>query len=116
MGYADVHATYGKFRAGVISEEINCQQHIENVLAEIKNWMNRNFMKMSDAKNEYTKFGNRKQLLKCKRKEIQVGNVMVHASSGLNYLCLFLDEELMFKNHIQNKIGLQQEIYLIYRS
>ena len=52
------HATYSKFRAGVISEEINCQHHLENVLAEIKTWMNRNFMKMNDAKTEYTKFGN----------------------------------------------------------
>ena len=82
MGYADDHATFSKFRAGVISEEINCQQHLENVLAEIKVWMNRNFMKMNDAKTEYTKFGNRRQLLKCTRKEIQVGDVMVHASSG----------------------------------
>ena len=60
-------------------------------------------MKMNDAKTEYTKFGNRRQLLKCNRKEIQVGDVMVQASSGLNYLGLFLDEELMFKKHIQNK-------------
>ena len=103
LGYADDHATYSKFRAGVISEEINCQQHLENVLAEIKKWMNRNFMKMNDAKTEYMKFGNRKQLLKCYRKEIQVGDVIVQASSGLNYLGLFLDQELMFKNHIQNK-------------
>ena len=36
LGYADDHATYSKFRAGVISEEINCQQHLENVKAEIK--------------------------------------------------------------------------------
>ena len=103
LGYADDHAPYSKFRAGVIREEINCQQRLENILAEIKKWMNRNFMKMSDAKTEYMRFGNRKQLLKCNRKEIQVGDVMVQASSGLNYLGLFLDEELMFKKHIQNK-------------
>ena len=65
--------------------------------------MNRNFMKMNDAKAEYTTFGNKRQLLKCTRKEIQVGDVMVQASPGLNYLGLFLDEELMFKKHIQNK-------------
>ena len=35
LGYADDHATYSKFRAGVIGEEINCQQYLENVLAEI---------------------------------------------------------------------------------
>ena len=28
---------------------------------------------------------------------------MVQTSSGLNYLGLFLDEELTFKKHIQNK-------------
>ena len=28
---------------------------------------------------------------------------MVHALSGLNYLGLFLDEELTFNKHIQNK-------------
>ena len=60
-------------------------------------------MKMNDAKAEYTKFGNRKQLLKCNRKEIQAGNVMVQGASGLNYFALYLDEELTFKNHIQNK-------------
>ena len=103
LGYAHDHATYSKFRAGVISEKINCQQHLENLLAEIKNWMNRNFLKMNDAKTEYMEFRNRRQLLKCNRKEIQVGDVMVQASSGLNYLGLFLDEELTFENHIQNK-------------
>ena len=60
-------------------------------------------MKMNDAKTGYTKFGNRRQLLKCTRKEIQVEDVMVQASLGLKYFGLFLDEELMFKNHIQNK-------------
>ena len=49
LGYADDHATYSQFRAGVINEEINCQCHLENVLVEIKIWMNRNFMKMNDA-------------------------------------------------------------------
>ena len=58
---------------------------------------------MNDANTEYTKFGNRRQLLKCKRKEIQVGDVMVQASSGLNYLGLFLDKELTFTKHIKNK-------------
>ena len=75
--------------------------------------MNRNFMKMNDAKTEYMKFGNRRQLLKCSRKKIQVGDVMVQSSSGLNYLGLFLDEELMFKKHIQNKSRIAAKIYLI---
>ena len=83
LGYTDDHATYSKFRAGVISEDINCQHHLEKVLAEIKTWMNTNFMKMNDAKTEYTKFGNSRQLLKCTRKEIQVGDVMVQASLAL---------------------------------
>ena len=103
LGYADDHAMYSKFRAGVINEEIICQHHLENVLATIKTWMNRNFMKMNDEKTEYTKFGNKRQLLKCTRKEIQVGDVMVQTSSGLNYLGLFMDEELTFKKHIWNK-------------
>ena len=60
-------------------------------------------MKMNDAKTEYTKLGNKRQLLKCSRKEIQVGDVMVQASLGLNYPGLFMDEELTFKKHIQNK-------------
>ena len=58
---------------------------------------------MNDVKTEYTKFGNKRQLLKCTRNDIQVGDVMVQASSGLNYLGLFMDEELSFKNHVQNK-------------
>ena len=61
FGYADNHATYGQFRAGVMKREINCQHHLEKVLAEIKIWMNRNFMKMNDAKTEYTKFRNKRQ-------------------------------------------------------
>ena len=65
--------------------------------------MNRNFMKMNDAKTEYTKFGNERQLLKCTRNDIQVGDVTVPASSHLNYLGLFMDEELTFMKHIQNK-------------
>ena len=51
LGYADNHATYSQFRSGVISKEINCQHHLENVLAEIKIWINRNFMKMNDAED-----------------------------------------------------------------
>ena len=85
LGYAD-HATYSHFRAGVISKEINCQHHFEKVLAEIKIRKNRNFMKMNDAKTEYTKFRNKRQLLKCTSNYIQVGHVTVWASSGSNYL------------------------------
>ena len=36
LGYADDHATYSQFRAGIINEEINCQHHLENALAEKK--------------------------------------------------------------------------------
>ena len=36
LGYAEDHATFSQFRAGVIREEVNCQQHLEKVLAEIK--------------------------------------------------------------------------------
>ena len=86
LGYADDHATYSQFRAGVISKEINCEHHLEKVLAEIKIWMNRNFMKMNDAKTEYTKFGNKRQLSKCTRNDIQVGDVTVQASLGLTAL------------------------------
>ena len=103
MGYADDHATYSKFRAGVISKEINCEHHLEKVLAEIKIWMNRNFMKLNDAKTEYTNFGNKRQLSKCTRNDIQVRDVTIQASSGLKYIGLFMDEELTFKKHIQNK-------------
>ena len=60
-------------------------------------------MKINDVKTEYTKLGNKRQLLKCTRNDIQLGDVMVQASLGLNYLGLFMDEELTFKNHIQNK-------------
>ena len=84
MVYADDHATYSQFRAGVFSKEINCQHHLEKVLAEIKIWMNRNFMKMNDVKTEYTKFGNKRQLLKCTRNDIQVGDDTAQASSSLN--------------------------------
>ena len=58
---------------------------------------------MNNVKTEYTRFGNKRQLLKCARKDIQVGDVTVQASSGLNYLGFFMDEELTFKKHIQNK-------------
>ena len=36
--------------------------------------MNRNFMKMNDVKTEYTKFGNKRQLLKCTGNDIQNNN------------------------------------------
>ena len=103
LGYADDLAIYSQFRTGLTSKEINCQHHLEKVLAEIKIWMNRNFMKMNDAKTEYTKFGNKRQLSKCTRNDIQVGDFTVQASLGLNYLGLFMDEELTFKKHTQNK-------------
>ena len=101
LEYADDHTT--QFRAGVISEEINCQHHLEKVLAEIKIWMNRNFMKRNDAETEYTRFGNKRQWLKCIRNDIKVGDITVQASLGFNYLGLFMDEELTFRKHIQNK-------------
>ena len=58
---------------------------------------------MNDVKTEYTKFGNKRQLSKCTRNAIQVGDVTVQVSSGLNYFSVFMDEELTFKKHIQNK-------------
>ena len=82
LGYADDHATYSQFRAGVINEEITCQHHLENVLAEIKIWMNRNFMKMNYAKTEYTKFGNKRKLLKCTGNDIPIRRCYSTSISG----------------------------------
>ena len=97
-GYADDHAIIHSF-----SPDNNIKQIIENDIGKIKTWMEENQLKMNDAKTEFIVIGTSNSLWKNTSDNIEIRNTKIHQSSKIKFLRVFLDENLSFKDHIQNR-------------
>ena len=99
-GYADDHIIYNGFPPSSATTVLNSQ---ESCIEAIRLWMNRNRLKMNDDKTEFILCGHRSQLKKCQNNELSVGNAKIKSADCIKYLGIYLDAELDFKHHIQQK-------------
>jgi hypothetical protein len=107
-GFADDHTVETNFKAsnGLTNDEELAIDTLENALQNIKSWMSSNRLKMNDAKTEFILLGSKQQLNKCVSKEINVNGVGVERSSLVKYLGISLDDQVSFKQHINNKCSI----------
>ena len=103
IGYADDHTIYDSFSANSRTQEQSCMDGLEGCLAETKQWMNANRLKMNNSKTEFSLLGNQKQVKKCIKSEIYVDGERIRAGDTMKYLGVTLDKELNFKMFVAEK-------------
>ena len=62
--YADDQHLYLSFHPSRMSSHVTCLEHLEACIAEIKQWMSTNMLKLNDDKTEFIVLGTSKQLAK----------------------------------------------------
>ena len=102
-GYADDHAVTRAFKAGDVQDELDNKQNLEDCCVKIKEWMDKNRLKMNSSKTEFIMFGHRAQLNKCIRNELNVNSESVARSNEIKYLGAWLDENLSLHKHVTVK-------------
>ena len=98
-GYADDHAVIHSFSLN--NKKI--RQHIAGDIDRIRNWMEENQLKMNDAKTEFNIIGTVSNLKKNTLENIEIGDSLIHRTSKIKFLGVYLDENLSLKDHVQNR-------------
>ena len=103
MGYADDHMLYISFQPKSQTNEINALSELENCLAEVKKWMDRNTLKMNSSKTEFICFGSSTNLSKLGISEITIDNDRITKQNVVKYLGVYLDQNLSMSKQINEK-------------
>ena len=105
-GYADDHGLLRSFSPskanGEQSEDGNLSS-LESTLCNIKDWMDKNKLKMNSSKTEFIYLGSWQQIRKCKTNSISVTGSDVSRSNSIKYLGVIVDENLRMQEHITSK-------------
>ena len=75
--YADDQQLYLSFHPSSISSCVTCLEDLEACIAEIKQWMSANMLKLNDNKTECIALGTSKQLAKVGEISIVIGNIRI---------------------------------------
>lgn len=103
IGYADDHGIYSAFSPKHPAGEEHNTEKLQETIDNIRNWMNKNKLKMNDSKTEFIYVGGRQQLSKCKADKIMINHHIIQRSQAIKYLGVILDEKLSFGHHITSK-------------
>ena len=98
-GYADGTQNYMSFRplTNLLEPQIICISKLESCLADVRSWMQVNFLKLNESKTEFIIFGTRQQLNKVGTINIRKGNDVIQNVKSVRNLGLHFDEELKKK-------------------
>ena len=104
-GYSDDTQNYMSFRplTNLLEPQITCISKLESCLADVRSWMQVNFLKLNESKTEFIMFGTRQQLNKVGTKNIRIGDDVIQNVPSVRNLGLRFDEELKHSSHI-NKL------------
>ena len=97
-GYADDHALINTFHP----ENTDIPPKLVSNISCIKEWMNKNQLKMNDAKTEFIVFGSKHQVQRNGLRSLNIDNTTVKAKLVIQFLGACLDESLNMKIHIAN--------------
>ena len=103
LGYADDHSLLDSFKAGDLTDELATVHRLEQSLAQTKEWMFLNKLKMNESKSEIILFGNKRQVIKAQTTGVHVGDCVVEKSESVNYLGVTLDSDFTFQAQIAKK-------------
>ena len=107
-GYADDHALINT----VHPENTDISPKLVSNISCIKDWVNRNQLKMNDAKTEFIVFGSKYQVQRNGLKCLNIDNTIIKAKSIIKFLSTYLDESLNMKTHIANRTN--NALYNLY--
>ena len=85
----------------------------ESCLTNTKVWMDNNRLRMNETKTEFTCYGSRQELSRCKTISIDVSRITVDGATSIKYLGVDLDQELsrikrICRNGMYNMFGIPQ--------
>ena len=94
-GYADDTQNYMSFRplTNSLEPQITCINKLESCLADVRSWMQVNFLKLNESKTEFIIFGTRQQLNKVGTVNIRIGDDVIQNVASVRNLGLHFDEE-----------------------
>ena len=95
-GYVDDHAVIHCF----IPNNKNIRQKIASDIDKIRNWMEENQLKMNNVKTEFIVIGTASNLKKNTLENIEIGSTLIHWTSKIKFLGVYLDENLSLKDHV----------------
>ena len=95
-GYANDHAVIYCFSPN----NKNIRQNIASNIDKIRNWMEENQLKMNNAKTEFIAIGAGGNLKKNTLENIEIGDTIIHQTSKIKFLGVYLDEKLSLKDHV----------------
>ena len=98
-GYADDYALINTFHP----ENTDISQKLVSNISCIKDWMDKNQLKMNGAKTELKVFGSKHQVQRNGLKSLNIDNAIIKAKSVIKFLGAYLDESLNMKTHIANR-------------
>ena len=102
-GFADDHSIIKEFHPTMDNQETDCITDLECCMGEVQIWMDKNCLKLNNAKTELILFGSQQTLSKCITNSININGHEVNRSVTIKYLGAWLDQELLMKQHIVNK-------------
>ena len=86
-----------------LKPQITCINKLESCLADVKSWMQVNFLKLNESKTEFVIFGTRQQLNKVGTVNIRIGEDVIQNVASVRNLGLHFAEELKHSSHV-NKL------------
>ena len=98
--YADDQQLYQSFHPPSMSSQMTCLEHLEACIAEIRQWMSMNMLKLNDDKIELLVLGTSMQLAKVGEISIMIGNIRVLPGDQVCNLAFFMDNLLRHCPHV----------------
>ena len=89
--YADDEQIYLSFKPSKGGHKENCIKRLETCIAEIREWMMVNKLKLNDDKMELIIFGTRQQLAKIGEVSINIGSIQVQPVDHVRNLGYHMD-------------------------
>ena len=103
--YADYQQIYLSFKPSKAGDKENCIKRLETCIAEIREWMMANMLKLTDDKTELIIFGTRQQLAKIGEVSINIGSIQVQLVDHVRNLGYHGDRLLKNGPHINKLVS-----------
>ena len=92
--YADDQQIYLSFKLAKTGDKDNCIKRLETCIAEIREWMTANILKLNDDEAEFIIFGTKQQLTKIGEVSIAVSSIQVQLVDQVRNLGYYMDQLL----------------------
>ena len=100
--YADDTQLYISFNADSSAEQSTAVEAMQNCIADIREWMLRDRLRLNDGKTDFIIISTRQQLAKVTIDTLQVGESATTPASEVKDLGCWLDRHLKMDTHINN--------------